>query len=106
MVEESMTASRLIPVSFRSALRCKMVILISRTRLILINLANSTLVHSDKFEIVSDVTLILERAQAGDPQAANELLPLVYDELRRLAAARLLASASTTLAEVHYVNVN
>jgi RNA polymerase sigma factor (TIGR02999 family) len=38
---------------------------------------------------VSDVTRILERAQAGDPQAANELLPLVYDELRRLAAHRM-----------------
>ena len=38
---------------------------------------------------VSDVTRILERAQAGDPQAAEELLPLVYDELRRLAAAKM-----------------
>jgi RNA polymerase sigma factor (TIGR02999 family) len=38
---------------------------------------------------VSDVTRILERAQAGDPQAAEELLPLVYDELRKLAAAKM-----------------
>ena len=38
---------------------------------------------------VSDVTRILERAQAGDPQAAGELLPLVYDALRRLAAAKM-----------------
>ena len=38
---------------------------------------------------VSDVTHILERAQAGDSKAAAELLPLVYDELRRLAAHRL-----------------
>ena len=38
---------------------------------------------------MSDVTRILERAQAGDPQAGNELLPLVYDELRRLAAAKM-----------------
>lgn len=38
---------------------------------------------------VSDVTHVLERAQAGDPKAAAELLPLVYDELRRLAAHRL-----------------
>ena len=38
---------------------------------------------------MSDVTRILERAQAGDPQAARELLPLVYEELRRLAAAKL-----------------
>jgi RNA polymerase sigma factor (TIGR02999 family) len=36
-----------------------------------------------------DVTRILTAAQAGDPQAAEQLLPLVYDELRRLAAARL-----------------
>jgi RNA polymerase sigma factor (TIGR02999 family) len=31
----------------------------------------------------------LNRAQAGDPNAASELLPLVYDELRKLAAARM-----------------
>jgi hypothetical protein len=35
---------------------------------------------------MSLVTCILERAQQGDPKAAEELLPLVYDELRRLAA--------------------
>ena len=35
------------------------------------------------------MTLILNRAQAGDPNAASELLPLVYDELRKLAAARM-----------------
>jgi RNA polymerase sigma factor (TIGR02999 family) len=38
---------------------------------------------------MSDVTRIVERAQAGDVQAASELLPLVYDELRRLAAAKM-----------------
>ena len=38
---------------------------------------------------MSDVTRILERAQAGDPSAASELLPLVYDELRSLAAAKM-----------------
>jgi len=38
---------------------------------------------------VSDVTRILEAAQKGDPKAANELLPLVYDELRKLAAAKM-----------------
>jgi len=38
---------------------------------------------------VSDVTRILERAHSGDPSAAAELLPLVYDELRHLAAHRL-----------------
>lgn len=38
---------------------------------------------------MSDVTLILAQAEAGDAQAAAQLLPLVYDELRRLAAGRL-----------------
>jgi RNA polymerase sigma factor (TIGR02999 family) len=38
---------------------------------------------------VSDVTRILEAAQQGDPKAADELLPLVYEELRRLAAYKM-----------------
>jgi RNA polymerase sigma factor (TIGR02999 family) len=38
---------------------------------------------------MSDVTQILSRMESGDPAAAGELLPLVYDELRRLAAAKL-----------------
>jgi RNA polymerase sigma factor (TIGR02999 family) len=38
---------------------------------------------------MADVTQILSAIEAGDPHAAAELLPLVYDELRRLAAARL-----------------
>src|SRR5947209_15725198 len=38
---------------------------------------------------MADVTLLLDAAAAGDRRAAAELLPLVYDELRRLAAARL-----------------
>jgi len=38
---------------------------------------------------MSDVTHILLRIEAGDPSAAEQLLPLVYDELRRLAAQRL-----------------
>ena len=36
-----------------------------------------------------NVTRILEAARQGDGKAAEELLPLVYDELRKLAAARL-----------------
>src|SRR5262245_46614988 len=36
-----------------------------------------------------DVTRLLEAANRGDLQAAAELLPLVYDELRKLAAAKL-----------------
>ena len=40
-------------------------------------------------EAVSDVTKLLKAAHRGDKQAAADLLPLVYDELRKLAAARL-----------------
>jgi RNA polymerase sigma factor (TIGR02999 family) len=38
---------------------------------------------------MSQVTRILERAHAGDPKAADQLLPLVYDELRKLAASKM-----------------
>src|SRR6476661_7424433 len=38
---------------------------------------------------MNDVTRILSAIEQGDPQAAHELLPLVYDELRQLAAQRL-----------------
>ena len=38
---------------------------------------------------MSDVTRILDRVQQGDPKAAEELLPLVYNELRRLAAHKM-----------------
>jgi len=38
---------------------------------------------------MSEVTRILNEIDPGDPQAAEDLLPLVYDELRKLAAARL-----------------
>lgn len=38
---------------------------------------------------MTDVTLILSRIEHGDADAAEQLLPLVYDELRKLAAARL-----------------
>ena len=38
---------------------------------------------------MSDVTQILQQIESGDPSAAEHLLPLVYDELRKLAAARM-----------------
>lgn len=38
---------------------------------------------------MSDVTRILSEIEAGDPLAAEQLLPLIYDDLRRLAAARM-----------------
>jgi RNA polymerase sigma factor (TIGR02999 family) len=44
-------------------------------------------------EAMSDVTRILESIERGDPGAAERLLPLVYDELRKLAAAKLAREA-------------
>jgi RNA polymerase sigma factor (TIGR02999 family) len=38
---------------------------------------------------MNDFTRLLSSAERGDPQAAEQLLPLVYDELRKLAAAKL-----------------
>jgi len=38
---------------------------------------------------MSDVTQILSQIESGDPAAAEQLLPLVYEELRKLAAVRL-----------------
>lgn len=38
---------------------------------------------------MSDVTLLLSAIDEGDPNAADQLLPLVYEELRRLAASRM-----------------
>jgi RNA polymerase sigma factor (TIGR02999 family) len=38
---------------------------------------------------MSDVTRILLQIEAGDPLAADQLLPIVYDELRKMAAAKL-----------------
>jgi RNA polymerase sigma factor (TIGR02999 family) len=43
---------------------------------------------------VNDITRILHSAQQGDAKAANELLPLVYNELRRLAAHKMANEAS------------
>lgn len=38
---------------------------------------------------MSDVTFILSQIESGDPSAAEQLLPAIYDELRKLAAAKL-----------------
>ena len=38
---------------------------------------------------MTDVTQILSRIESGDPTAAEQLLPLVYDELRRIASRQL-----------------
>src|SRR5881394_923579 len=42
---------------------------------------------------MSDVTRILDALEHGDPNAVNELLPLVYQELRRLAAHKMSSEA-------------
>lgn len=42
---------------------------------------------------MSDVTQILEAIHRGDPEAADQLLPLVYDELRRIAAFKMAREA-------------
>jgi RNA polymerase sigma factor (TIGR02999 family) len=42
---------------------------------------------------MSDVTRILSAIEQGDPHAADQLLPLVYDELRRLAAQKMAQEA-------------
>jgi RNA polymerase sigma factor (TIGR02999 family) len=42
---------------------------------------------------MSDVTQVLHAIQEGDPKAAEELLPLVYEELRKLAAFRMAQQA-------------
>ena len=46
-----------------------------------------------KLVTMTQVTRILESVQAGDPKAAEQLLPLVYDELRRLAASKMAMEA-------------
>jgi RNA polymerase sigma factor (TIGR02999 family) len=43
---------------------------------------------------VSEFTHILERVEQGDPKAAEELLPMVYEELRRLAAQKMVREAA------------
>ena len=42
---------------------------------------------------MTDLTVILQRLEQGDPHAANELLPLVYEELRKLAAQKMAREA-------------
>jgi RNA polymerase sigma factor (TIGR02999 family) len=42
---------------------------------------------------MSDLTRLIEAVQQGDRRAAADLLPLVYDELRNLAAAKMAAEA-------------
>ena len=48
---------------------------------------------------MSDVTRILDAIEQGDPHAAGQLLPLVYDELRRLAAQKMAREAPSQTLE-------
>jgi hypothetical protein len=50
---------------------------------------------------VSEITRILEAAQRGEPSAASELLPLVYGELRRLAAHKMAQEPGPGFLNVH-----
>ncbi len=43
---------------------------------------------------MNDVTHILTAIERGDPRAAEQLLPIVYDELRKLAAQRMAREAA------------
>jgi RNA polymerase sigma factor (TIGR02999 family) len=43
---------------------------------------------------VSEVTQVIEAVQRGDAAAADELLPLVYEELRKLAASKMANEAA------------
>ena len=51
------------------------------------------IVNSGYSRFMTDVTRLLRAAAEGDPTAARDLLPLVYDELRKLAAARMAAES-------------
>jgi RNA polymerase sigma factor (TIGR02999 family) len=46
-------------------------------------------VVKEKYSTMNEVTSILSAIEQGEPMAAEQLLPLVYDELRKLAAQRL-----------------
>src|SRR6266404_5152101 len=50
-------------------------------------------VKSARWQKVSDATLLLNAVGQGDPKAADQLLDLVYDELRRLAASKMAREA-------------
>ena len=48
-----------------------------------------SLIKDPSLRPMNDVTQILSAIEQGDPHAAEQLLPLVYDELRRLAAQKM-----------------
>src|SRR6185295_2534103 len=54
----------------------------------------SAVVSALLWRTVSDVTHVLEAIEQGDSKAADQLLPLVYEELRKLAAHRMANEAA------------
>src|SRR5260370_15512883 len=50
--------------------------------------------QADAARFMSDITQILSAIEQGNPHAAEHLLPLVYDELRKLAAQKMAQEAS------------
>ena len=58
---------------------------------VLYPLRSLAVIHAVDSSVMSEMTRILDAAAAGDRRAAAELLPLVYEELRKLAAARMAA---------------
>ena len=55
---------------------------------------------------MADVTQILDAIEQGEPHAAEQLLPLVYEELRRLAAQSLRCSSGAAIAPQCYSTGN
>ena len=48
---------------------------------------------------MSEVTRILSQIESGDPLAAEQLLPILYDELRKLAAGKLAKEIFMTISD-------
>ena len=53
---------------------------------------------------MTDVTLLLQRIESGDSKATDQLLPVVYDELRKLAAFRLRSQKGNSLQATELVH--
>ncbi len=54
--------------------------------------------------VMTDVTQILSQIESGDPNAAEQLLPLVYEELRKLAAAKLVYEKPGAAHALHFLD--
>ena len=55
--------------------------------------------HSEE---MSDVTRILSQIESGDPSAAEQLVPLVQEELRKLAAAMVWSKGEQVRLKLHF----